>query len=106
MIKSAPLDSTSVLLIDIGEGLSYDLITFKHKSPYLPSCLVLQEFQQVIQDIKDLPSGIKIIEYNFFIIWLIQGARAYYFYIVLYDWLDVSCHQILSRVAKAMDLQL
>ena len=76
------------LLVDIGGGLSHDLMAFKARYPDLQGRLILQDLPAAIDDIKDLAPGIEAMKYDFFTPQPVEGARAYYLRTVLHDWLD------------------
>ena len=64
--------------------------------------MVFQDLPVVIDRVKDLPSGIEAMAYDFFTPQPIQGARAYYLRTVLHDWPDKQARRILEYIRAAM----
>lgn len=77
--------SSEPLLVDVGGGRGYDLIAFRGKYPNLLGKLILQDIPIVIDDIKDLPSGIEAMKHDFFYPQPVIGAKAYHSRTVLHD---------------------
>jgi len=94
--------SSDPLLIDVGGGLGHDLIAFQLKNPNLPGKLIVQDLPAVIDSIKDLPSGIEAMKYDFFKPQPVKRAKAYYMRTVLHDWPDKQALEILRHIRDAM----
>ena len=90
------------LLIDIGGGLGHDLIALKSKFPNLSGRLIVQDLPIVIENVKDLPSGIEAMQHDFFTPQPVKGAKAYYLRTVLHDWPDKQVREILENIRAAM----
>ena len=90
------------LLIDIGGGLGHDLIALKSKFPNLSGRLIVQDLPIVIENVKDLPSGIEAMQHDFFTPQPVKGAKAYYLRTVLHDWPDKQVRKILENIRAAM----
>lgn len=58
--------SSDPLLVDIGGSLGHDLAAFKQEYPNIPGKLILQDLSVVVDQVKDLPSGIEVMRHNFF----------------------------------------
>ena len=56
----------------------------------------------MVEQAKNVPSGIEVMGYDFFTPQPIKGAKAYYLRTVLHDWPDKQAVQILKRVREAM----
>jgi hypothetical protein len=90
------------LLVDIGGSQGADMIAFKEKYPGITGRLILQDLPIVIEQAKNIPSGIEAMGYDFFTPQPIKGAKAYYLRTVLHDWPDKQALQILARVREVM----
>lgn len=105
--RLAPADSLSgPPLVDVGGGIGYEL-TGLSNSIELQGQLVLQDLPQVVAHAKSagkLAKNIKAIEHDFFTPQpeSCQGAAAYLFRLVLHNWADVRCEDILSHIRDAM----
>ena len=91
------------LLVDIGGGLGHDLIALKSKFPNLQGQLVVQDLPIVIENVKDLPSGIEAMKHDFFAPQPVKDAKAYYLRTVLHDWPDKQAREILENIKAAMN---
>lgn len=94
--------SSAPLLVDIGGGHGQDLIALKEKHPTVSGKLILQDQSHVIDEIKELPSGIETMSHDFFAPQPVKGAKAYFLRFVLHDWPDKQARQILSQIKDAM----
>ncbi|KAF2112724.1 putative hydroxyindole O-methyltransferase [Lophiotrema nucula] len=96
-------DPESVLMIDIGGNAGHDIVDFKKAFPEMKGRLVLQELPAVINSLTaDFPKDIEAQEHDMFTPQPIHGAKAYYLHMVLHDWPDDSCRQVLAQLVPAM----
>ncbi|CAI6331809.1 unnamed protein product [Periconia digitata] len=93
-------DSSSILLVDIGGNLGYDLVNFQKKFPTLPGRLVVEDLPSVISSVRTLPDGVEGVGHDFFLPQpsTISNAKAYYLRNVLHDWPDKQAKQILEHI--------
>ncbi|KAF1356234.1 hypothetical protein BDV97DRAFT_394178 [Delphinella strobiligena] len=86
--------------IDIGGNVGHDLIAFEqavHRS--YPGKVVLQDIPQVVKNAQLLPfSKIEVLSYDFFRLEYIEGGKAYRLHMVLHDWPDDKCREILQNI--------
>ncbi|KAL4804202.1 S-adenosyl-L-methionine-dependent methyltransferase [Aspergillus unguis] len=101
LIEGANITKDDVLLVDVGGSFGHDLLEFHRKWPGVPGRLVLQDLEQVVASVKDLPS-IEVTGHDFFTEQPVKGARAYYMHSVLHDWPDEQCFKILAKLVAAM----
>lgn len=105
-VQERILDKVSpdrTLLVDIGGGRGHDLEGFKQRFSVEDGKLVLEDLPTVIEDIKQLDSGIQRIKHSFFEPQPVKGARAYYFKHIMHDWSDDKCQAILKHITTAME---
>lgn len=98
------LNPDTVLLVDIGGNVGHDLIALESTVlQAYPGKLVLQDLPQVVKNAK-LPSSskIEVLPHDFFQPEYIEGAKAYYLHMVLHDWPDDKCREILQNIIPAM----
>lgn len=95
-----------VLIVDVGGGSGHDLVSFRSGNPNMGGRLILQDLPRSIEIAKsggELEKlGIEAVEHDFFTPEGIQGARVYYLKMVLHDWPDEQCKQILANLKPAM----
>ena len=91
------------LLVDIGGGLGHELRTLKSRFPNLHGRLLVQDLPVVIDNVKDLPSGIEAMKHDFFTPQPVKDAKAYYLRAVLHDWPDKQVREILKHIRAAMN---
>lgn len=95
-----------ILVVDVGGGSGHDLVSFRSAHPHMTGRLVLQDLATSMKVAKaggELEkSGIEACEHDFFTPEDIQGARVYYLKMVLHDWPDEQCKQILSNLKLAL----
>jgi hypothetical protein len=102
------LESRMSLLVDVVGGLGSDLSHFHAVFPDAQGALMLQDTSSVIARAKAstpaLPSAITATTPDFFTPQLESAhyARAYYLHLVLHDWDDNNCRQILGHIRDAM----
>ncbi|KZL76596.1 s-adenosyl-l-methionine-dependent methyltransferase [Colletotrichum incanum] len=94
-------DPGAPLLVDVGGSTGYDLLKFYQAHPDKASQLYLEDLGPVIRSAL-LPEGINKIEYDFFCMQSIKGARAYFMHSILHDWSDGPARKILERQKDAM----
>ena len=97
------VSEVETLLVDIGSGLSHDLVAFKQRFPDLPGKLVAQNLPTVINGVKDLPLGIEAMGHDFFNPQPIKNARAYFLLKALHNWSEKQARDILSNIKARHD---
>lgn len=94
-------------LVDVGGGLGHELSDLHKKHPRISRQLVLQDLPSVVTQAKDsgaLPEAILAVSHDFFAPQPeeFHGSRAYFMRLVLHDWPDNKCAEILSNLRQAM----
>jgi hypothetical protein len=92
-----------VLLVDVGGAAGHDLEAFHAAYPDMPGRLILQDLPGVITGL-DAPAlaPIETVAHDFFQPQPVKGARAYYLKMVLHDWPDAQCREILENLKSAL----
>lgn len=67
------------LLVDVGGGKGHDLERFLAKFPQCKGRLTLQDLPGVLENVKKLDEGIKLMPHDFFTPQPIKGKRTYNF---------------------------
>lgn len=95
-----------VLMIDVGGSSGHDLVGFRDGHPDVSGRLVLQDLKEAIAAAKAAgeleQKSIEAEVHDFFTPEPIQGARVYYLKMILHDWPDEQCKQILSNLKPAL----
>lgn len=103
---TASSSSEEVLIVDVGGSSGHDLVGFRSNHPDIQGRLVLQDLPEAIAAAKTAGEiqthNIEAVEYDFFTPQPITGARVYYLKMVLHDWPDEQCKQILSNLKPAL----
>jgi hypothetical protein len=96
------LESRMSLLVDVEGGLGRDLSHFHAVFPDAQGALMLQDTSSA--STRALPSAITATTPDFFTPQpeSARYARAYYLHLVLHDWDDNNCRQILGHIRDAM----
>jgi hypothetical protein len=102
----SPSSEDEVLIVDVGGSSGHDLVSFRSNHPDIKGRLVLQDLPEAISAAKatgDLEKlHIEAVEHDFFTPQPIPSARVYYLKMVLHDWPDEQCKQILSNLKPAL----
>lgn len=103
-ILDHPTDPDAVLYVDVGGANDFDLLGFHQAWPNLKGRLVVQDLAANTDriDTASLPSNVSAMGYDFFTPQPVRGAKAYYLKMVLHDWPDAQCKQILTNLKGAM----
>lgn len=95
-----------VLMVDVGGSSGHDLVSFRSNHPDIPGRFVLQDLPEAIEAAKAAgelqAKNIEAMEHDFFTPEPIAGARVYYLKMVLHDWPDEQCKQILTNLKPAL----
>ncbi|KAK3706281.1 hypothetical protein LTR37_012796 [Vermiconidia calcicola] len=91
----------SVLLVDIGGGRGHDIEKILEQLPDTKGRMVLQEVGDVVKQVSE-SDAMKVMVHDFFTPQPIQAARVYYLRMILHDWPDEQCVDILKNVVSAM----
>ena len=95
-----------VSIVDVGGSSGHDLVSFRTHHPNVPGRLVLQDLPEAISAAKaagELQArNIEAMEHDFFTPEPVTGARVYYLKMVLHDWPDEQCKQILTNLKPAL----
>lgn len=98
------LDPNAALMVDIGGSVGHDILAFEnaHEGRF-PGKLVLEDLPLVVSTAA-LPSSssIEVVAHDFFTPQPVQGAKAYYLHMVLHDWPDDKCREILLNIIPAL----
>ncbi|KUJ10141.1 S-adenosyl-L-methionine-dependent methyltransferase [Mollisia scopiformis] len=90
------------MFVDIAGGRGHEVAQLKIDYPNAPGRFILQDLPAVIDDVKDLHSGIERMKFNFFDPQPIRGSRAYFMANIMHNWTDADCRKILLNTAKVM----
>ena len=99
------LGKEDVLMVDVGGSTGHDILGFSKAHPNISGRLILQDLAGNIEsaDTKTLTAHkIEPMAHDFFTPQPVQAAKAYYLKMVLHDWPDEQCKQILTRTRDAM----
>ncbi|KAJ0118604.1 S-adenosyl-L-methionine-dependent methyltransferase [Diaporthe amygdali] len=92
-----------VLIVDVGGNAGHDLLGFSRAHPKQPGRLILQDLPGQIQPLdKQELSPIEPMCHDFFTPQPVKGAKAYYLKMVLHDWPDSQCREILNNLKPAL----
>ncbi|KAH8881754.1 O-methyltransferase [Thozetella sp. PMI_491] len=98
-----PAKADEVLLVDVGGAAGHDLQAFHKAFPDLPGRLILQDRPESIPSLDaSALAPIEPMGHNFFTPQPLKGARGYYMKMVLHDWPDAQCTQILENLKPAL----
>ena len=106
LLKSANMDDSSVLFVDVSGGHGDEIRAFAKMFPSAPGRLILQDLDPVLE--YSLQRGdtyeprIERQSRDFFTPQTITGARVYFMRTIMHDWPDDDCVRILRPIAKAM----
>lgn len=96
-----------VLMIDVGGGSGHDLVSFRAAHPDVKGRLIVQDLPETIRAANAAGElavkGIEAGEHDFFTQEMVMGARVYYLKMVLHDWPDEQCKQILANLKPALE---
>ncbi|KAF2727216.1 O-methyltransferase [Polyplosphaeria fusca] len=96
-------EKDATLMIDIGGSAGHDIIDFQKTFPELPGRLILQELPSVIASLPSIfPTQVEKVPHDMFTSQPVKGAKVYYLHMVLHDWPDESCRNILKNLIPAM----
>lgn len=107
-ILPADFDPEAVLLVDVGGNQGHDLLGFHAAHPAQPGRLILQDLGGPISAIDKQAqqalalASIEPMAHDFFTPQPVVGAKAYYLKMVLHDWPDAQCREILSNLKPAL----
>ena len=94
-----------VLLVDVGGSTGYDILNFHQTHADISGRLVLQDLPATIHNLDKTAlaeKGIEALPHDFFTPEPIQHAKAYYLKMILHDWPDEQCKQILTNLMPAL----
>lgn len=102
-ILPADFDSEKVLLVDVGGNAGHDLVGFHNAYPDQKGRLILQDLPGCIKDLqRDEIAPVEPVAHDFFTPQPVEGAKAYYLKMVLHDWPDAQCREILGNIKQAL----
>ncbi|KAJ9644471.1 hypothetical protein H2201_007800 [Coniosporium apollinis] len=81
-----------------------DILGFHKAHPNLPGRLIIQDLPATIQSLDTAKlEPVEAMAHDFFTPQPVKGAKAYYMKMVLHDWPDTQCREILSNIKPAME---
>ncbi|KAJ5108578.1 hypothetical protein N7456_005253 [Penicillium angulare] len=89
------------LLVDIAGGKGHDIKRFHAKFPGTPGRLFLEDQDHVLAE-AEVGDNIEKIHFDLFQPQPIKGAKIYYMHMILHDWSDSECQEILHNIRNAM----
>ncbi|KAI3395863.1 hypothetical protein diail_800 [Diaporthe ilicicola] len=102
-ILPADFDPEQILLVDVGGNAGHDLAGFNRAHPKQPGRLILQDLPGQIEPLdKQALDPIELMSHDFFTPQPVKGAKAYYLKMVLHDWPDAQCREILNNLKSAL----
>ncbi|KAK3679514.1 hypothetical protein LTR78_001075 [Recurvomyces mirabilis] len=94
---------SDVLLVDVGGNAGHDITKFHQANPNLQGKLILEDLPQTIESIDAKAiAPVEPLAHDFFTEQPVKGAKAYYLKMILHDWPDSACHDILSNLKPAL----
>jgi hypothetical protein len=97
-------NESAVLLVDIGGDTGHDILGFHRAYPHQPGRLILQDLPTTIQGLDSAKlKPVEAMAHDFFTPQPVRGAKAYYMKMVLHDWPDTQCREILGNIKPAME---
>jgi hypothetical protein len=91
-------------LVDVGGGHGSVLKQILEKYPELdPKKCYLQDRADIIELAKTVLPEATLMPHDFMTVQPVKGAKAYFMRMILHDYADPVCVEILSRLAEAMD---
>lgn len=99
------LGREDVLLIDVGGSTGHDVLGFHKTHPDVLGRLILQDLPATIESLDAeamAAQGVEAMVHDFFTSQPVQGAKVYYLKMVLHDWPNEQCKQILSHLKAAV----
>ncbi|KAG6355801.1 hypothetical protein INS49_003767 [Diaporthe citri] len=102
-IFPADFDPQAVLMVDVGGNAGHDLLGFHRAHPKQPGRLILQDLPNQLQPLdKQALAPVEPMAHDFFTPQPVKGAKAYYLKMVLHDWPDAQCREILNNLKPAL----
>lgn len=98
-------DPDAVYIVDVGGGRGQLLETLKAKYPNMPGHNALQDLPSVIRGVSEeqqKAGNFRAMSHDFFTPQPIVGAKYYALRVVLHDWPDSTCVEILRHIRAAM----
>jgi hypothetical protein len=94
---------SDVLLIDVGGSSGQDILGYHKAHPKIPGRLILQDLPSTIQTLNaEELKPVELMAHDFFTPQPVKGAKTYYLKMVLHDWPDAQCRDILSNLKPAL----
>lgn len=88
----------------MGGNTGQDILGFHKAHPNLPGRLIIQDLPATIQSLDTAKlEPVEAMAHDFFTPQPVKGAKAYYMKMVLHDWPDTQCREILSNIKPAME---
>ncbi|KAK6400874.1 hypothetical protein LTR81_023915 [Elasticomyces elasticus] len=102
-ILGSKCKADEVLIVDVGGNTGYDLLGFHRTHPNVKGRLVVQDLPKSISAIdKEGIKPVETMDHDFFTSQPVRGAKAYYLKMVLHDWPDSACRDILGNLKPAL----
>ncbi|KAK4899973.1 hypothetical protein LTR27_002736 [Elasticomyces elasticus] len=96
-------EEDEVLMVDVGGNTGYDILGFHRTHPNVKGRLIVQDLPKSIAAIdKEEIKPVEAMEHDFFTPQPVRGAKAYYLKMVLHDWPDSACRDILNNLKSAL----
>ncbi|KAL4766832.1 O-methyltransferase [Aspergillus nidulans var. acristatus] len=101
LVKAFDGGVEDVFMVDVAGGRGHDLKAFMDKFLDVKGQFILEDLGHVIEQSVDGLRANKI-EFDLFKEQPIKRAYVYYLELILHDWSDAQCHQILTHIREAM----
>ncbi|KAI9684553.1 MAG: hypothetical protein M1822_005641 [Bathelium mastoideum] len=102
ILDGASTDASEPILVDMGGARGHGLEAFLRRFPSTHGRLLLQDLPKTIETVDHLAPAIKATVHDFFTPQPVKGARGYFMHIVMHDWPDEKCRDILRQIIPAM----
>ncbi|EPS37811.1 hypothetical protein H072_8449 [Dactylellina haptotyla CBS 200.50] len=97
-------DPNAVLMVDIGGNAGHDISNFHKAWPDQPGRLIVEDLPDLIKGLDtEALKPVEALGHDFFKPQPIKGAKAYFLKMVLHDWPDDSCKEILLNIKPALE---
>ena len=99
------LTDDEVLIVDVGGSGGHDLIAFNRGHPDITGRLILEDLPATIEGVDTgllAKHHIEPTPHDFFTPQPVKGAKVYYLKMVLHDWPDEQCIEILTQLKPAL----
>ncbi|KAJ5612656.1 hypothetical protein N7510_005850 [Penicillium lagena] len=95
------LEPQQVLFVDVGGGLGHQAVALKKQLPEIHNSAIVQDLHVDPNDFIKHP-GVETMKFDFFQPQVVQGARIYYFRMIMHDYPDEQAAAILKNTIPVL----